>query len=251
MAARLGDGVWTDLVDAPVLVVVPIGSCEQHGPHLPLDTDTRIAVALATELANALTPPGATPGVASATPAAMVAPAISITASGEHQGFPGTLSIGEAVTEAVIVELLRSADWSAGVVLVNGHGGNAGAVGRAVARTRADGRRVHSWWPRVPGGDAHAGRTETSLMLAIEPSVVRLGDAVAGRAEPIGVLIDDLRTHGVRAVSPTGVLGDPLAASADEGRALLASLTDDLVRSTRSWWNVAAQPATRSPAHPA
>ena len=242
MAPRLGDGAWTDLADAPTLVVVPVGSCEQHGPHLPLDTDTRIAVALAAGLADAL---AASPATPSSLPTARVAPAISITASGEHQGFPGTLSIGAAVTESVIVELVRSADWSAGVVLVNGHGGNAGPVGRAVAQSLAEGRRVHSWWPRVPDGDAHAGRTETSLMLAIEPSVVRLGDAVAGRTEPIAALIDDLRARGVRWVSPTGVLGDPAGATADEGRALLTTLVDDLVRSTRSWWSVAARPPAR------
>ena len=72
---------WTD-VGSPILVV-PVGSCEQHGPHLPLHTDTVIATALARALAERRDD-------------CVVAPALTITASGEHQGFAGTLSIGSA-----------------------------------------------------------------------------------------------------------------------------------------------------------
>ena len=68
-----------------------------------------------------------------------MAPPLTITASGEHQGFAGTLSIGNAAMADVLIELVRSADWSQGVVFVNGHGGNATAMARA-AETLA--RRV-------------------------------------------------------------------------------------------------------------
>jgi creatinine amidohydrolase len=212
-------------------LVVPVGSCEQHGPHLPLDTDTRIAVALAERLCTSLGSrrPETNAGRTDAGADAVVAPAVTVTASGEHHGFPGTLSIGTDTTVDVLVELIRSADWTDGVVLVNGHGGNLDAVRRAVDRTTADGRRVLSWWPRAAGGDAHAGFTETSLLLAIAPHLVRVDRVEAGRLEPVHELMDELRRGGVRAVSTNGVLGDATGATAEHGRRLLDDLTVDLV----------------------
>ena len=125
MTTRLGDVTWTDLwTMAPrPIIAVPIGSCEQHGPHLPLDTDTRIAMALAEGLASSFEPGDV-----------LIGPAVTASSSGEHAGFPGTLSIGADVVEHLIVELVRSADWSGGVVLVNGHGGNALPVQRAASK---------------------------------------------------------------------------------------------------------------------
>ena len=131
---RLTETTWPE-VTQPVLCV-PLGSCEQHGPHLPLGTDTIIAEAIADALA------GRRPGL-------VVAPTVGVTASGEHADFPGTLSIGTAALVSVVVELVRSADWADGVVLVNGHGGNRDAVDRAVATLEGEQRRVLSWWPRL------------------------------------------------------------------------------------------------------
>ena len=85
------------------------------------------------------------------------------------------------------------------------------------------------WTAAVPGGDAHAGRTETSLMLAIDPGAVRRRLAEAGCTLPLEVLMPRLRAEGVRPISSNGVLGDPQGATADEGEGLLAAMTDDLV----------------------
>ena len=202
----------------------PVGSCEQHGPHLPLDTDTRIADALAEGLATSFEPGDV-----------LIGPTIAATSSGEHAGFPGTLSIGADVVEQTIVELVRSADWSAGVVLVNGHGGNARPVQRATNMLLGEGRRVLAWWPHVRNGDAHAGETETSMMLAIAPALVRMSRAEAGRPEPLVDLIDELRADGVRAVSPNGILGDPRGATVGHGKALLTRLIIDLVAAVDEW----------------
>jgi creatinine amidohydrolase len=208
------------------IVAIPLGSCEQHGPHLPLDTDTRIAVALADRLAVAR-------------PSVVVAPVVAYGASGEHDGFPGTLSIGLAALELVVLELVRSADDFGGIVLVNGHGGNTEAVARAVATARSEGRRVMSWAPSSAAmgddADAHAGRTETSMLLALAPSTVQLERAEAGATAPLSTLLPELRAAGVRAVSANGVLGDPTGAAAAEGRTLLGALTDDLVDALDRW----------------
>jgi creatinine amidohydrolase len=206
------------------LLVVPLGSLEQHGPHLPLDTDTRIAVALAAGLAERRR------GVA-------VAPAVAYGASGEHAGFAGTLVVGHDVLTALLVELVRSARSSfAGVVLVNAHGGNEQTLAGVEARCDAEGDRVLAWRAGVRGGDAHAGRTETSLMLAIDAGAVRLDLAEAGCTEPIERLLPRLRAEGVRPVSSNGVLGDPSGASAEEGRALLDALVGDLAASVARCW---------------
>jgi mycofactocin system creatininase family protein len=216
----LGATTWGAIgtgAQAPFLVV-PVGSCEQHGPHLPLHTDTVIAVALAHAL------------VADRDDCA-VTPPLGITASGEHEGFPGTLSIGNHAMSEVVIELVRSADWASGVVFVNGHGGNVAAMQTATTVLARERRRVVTWWFRVPGGDLHAGRVETSLMLALAPDSVRLDLAVAG---PLPTN-DELVEHGVRSLSPTGVLGDPAGASAEEGRRLFATLADDLGATVAEW----------------
>jgi creatinine amidohydrolase len=223
----LGAATWTDLYQRsprPVLAV-PIGSCEQHGPHLPLDTDTRIAVALAEALAGSFEPGDI-----------LVAPPITVSASGEHASFPGTLSVGTDVARQMVIELVRSADWSSGVVLVNGHGGNVDAMHAAVSTLLQEGRKVLSWWPRVANSDAHAGDTETSLMLAIEPALVRVERVEIGNTEPLGELAEQLRSGGVRAVSRNGVLGDPTHATVRNGKGLLTKLTIDLVAAVDEWW---------------
>ncbi len=213
--ASLGRCTWTDLEKRTSVLAVPLGSTEQHGPHLPLDTDTRIALAIAER-------------VATRRDDVLVAPALPYGSSGEHAGFPGTLSIGREALEAVLVELGRSADAFRAVVFVCGHGGNAVPVERAVEHLRAEGRRVRSWYPRVPAGDHHAGRTETALMLSIDPALVRLDRAEVGITTPLADLMDDLRRGGVAAVAPNGVLGDPRGADAEEGHRLLTQLSDDL-----------------------
>ena len=219
-----GQATWTEIASAsPAVLLVPVGSCEQHGPHLPLDTDTRIACEVARR-------------VAARRPDVAVAPPVAYGASGEHQSFAGTLSIGTEALTTVLVELGRSA-FPAGadggpftaLVFVNGHGGNLWAVDRAVEVLAGEGRPATSWAPAVPGGDAHAGRTETSLLLAISPDVVR-DERPVGATEPLALVIGDLRSGGVGAVSDNGVLGDASAATAEEGEAALAGLVEDLER---------------------
>ncbi|HEU4702847.1 MAG TPA: mycofactocin biosynthesis peptidyl-dipeptidase MftE [Conexibacter sp.] len=219
--AQLGD-LPSPALDGAGLLAIPLGACEQHGPHLPLDTDTRIAVAVAERLAAARA------GV-------LVAPALPYGSSGEHQDFPGTLSTGPDALRALLTELIRSATRTvARVLLVNAHGGNAAPLADVVAGQRGEGRDVRVWHGDLHG-DAHAGRAETSALLALAPELVRLGDARAGVATPVAALLPRLRAEGVRAVSPNGVLGDPAGASASEGEALLARAADELTAMVDGW----------------
>ena len=212
---------WPD-VDPAALLAVPVGSTEQHGPHLPVSTDTDVAVELCNRLA------GRRPGV-------LVAPPVAYGSSGDHAGFPGTLSIGQDALELLLVELCRSATLTfERVVLVCAHGGNTEPLRRAERRLRAESHEVLAWEPHWDG-DAHAGRTETSLQLAMDPARVRLDRAAPGDTRPIAELLPLLREQPVRSVSPNGVLGDPAGASAAEGSALLDTLVADLDASVRAW----------------
>jgi mycofactocin system creatininase family protein len=267
-AFRLATARWPDVEAGPRrLLVVPLGSLEQHGPHLPLDTDARIAVAVAT---RACAGRAGRAGV-------WVAPPIAIGASGEHADFPGTISIGTEALTLVLVELGRHASlhWPA-MLFVNGHGGNVPAINEALKLLRAEGRRCHAWhagvrsappssaetdvgWPDADAAtagretdetgaetdiagtgtaardarppfvvDAHAGRVETSIMLALAPHDVRLELAAPGETRALPAIMPELRARGTRHVSPNGVLGDPAGASAAEGEWLLAQLTASL-----------------------
>ncbi|MFE9313317.1 mycofactocin biosynthesis peptidyl-dipeptidase MftE [Streptomyces sp. NPDC006706] len=149
--------------------------------------------------------------------------------SGEHQGFPGTLSIGQEAVELLLVELVRSAALTfRQVILVSAHGGNAQPVTRAVRRLRSEGRNVLAWAPRWDG-DAHAGRTKTSVMRSPTPDHVRLDAAWPGNTTPIQDLLPQLRGSGLSLRHPpNGVLGDPARAHAEEGETLLQRAAADL-----------------------
>jgi mycofactocin system creatininase family protein len=222
---NLGDLAWPR-VDGNALLAIPLGATEQHGPHLPLSTDTDLAMALCHHLA------AVREGV-------VVAPAVAYGSSGEHAGFAGTLSIGQAALELLVVELVRSAtDTFSRVVLVSAHGGNTDAVNRAVATLHGESRDVLIFTPRWEG-DPHAGRPETAMMLALRPDVVSMGQAVAGDTRPVTQLLPELRAGGVRAVSANGVLGDPTGADAAQGRALLEAIGRALVDAVDAWSLVA------------
>lgn len=211
----LPDATWPS-VPPGGLVLVPVGSLEQHGPHLPLDTDTVIACAVATRVA--------------ATCDASVAPPLAYGSSGEHQSFPGTISIGTEVLRLVVVELVRSLHtWAGRVVLVNAHGGNIAALGAAVQQLRAEGHDVAWAACATESVDLHAGRTETSLLLHLDPARVLLERAEAGDCRPIEEILPTLVAEGVGAVSRNGVLGDPTGSGASEGREVLAAMVAEVL----------------------
>jgi mycofactocin system creatininase family protein len=213
MSRGLASAVSPSLPPGAV-VLVPVGSVEQHGPHLPLNTDTVIADAVAHAVAELV-----------GEERLIVAPPISYGASGEHQMFAGTSSMGTEVLRQVVIELTRSMrTWAERVVFINGHGGNLPALRDSVGQLINEGHDV-AWVPcSTEDVDAHAGYTETSLMLHLRPWDVRRHRAVAGNTAPLADLLPQLMASGVGAVSSNGVLGDPTGATADEGKRVLAQM---------------------------
>ena len=209
--------------------MLPLGATEQHGPHLPAHTDTLLALATSGALASR---------PASDSTAVHVLPALAYGASGEHQSFPGTVSVGTEALAQAVLELGRSVSaWAHRLLVVNGHGGNVDALRRAVTRLRYEGRDA-AWLPcrtSEDPADTHAGHAETSLMLHLHPELVRMDRAVAGCTRPLAEILPALRAGGVAAVSPSGVLGDPTTADAAEGRRLWDELRADARGRLERW----------------
>ncbi len=194
---------WVEQGEYPQrILILPLGSFEQHGPHLPMATDTVIAATIANDAAEVSE--------------CDVAPTLPFGASGEHQGFPGLLSVGTSVLHDVVVELLRSAreTWH-GVVLVSGHGGNVHALQDAIALAKYEGSRVALWLPRDPAGDAHAGKSETSFMMTLDEPHVRSLDVASVELE--SHQLAQVWREGIMGVSSSGVLGSPKEANASYG----------------------------------
>jgi creatinine amidohydrolase len=206
---------------APV-ALLPIGSFEQHGPHLPLTTDTVVACTLAAEIAQAY-------------PVRRLPP-VTISCSHEHASWPGTVSISAATLIAVVNDIAASLHRSGvtQLVLVNGHGGNY-VLGNVVQEASL-GELPMALFPGEPDWDAarrdagltttgvsdmHAGELETSILLHAHPHLVRPPSV---RRDESADERPHLLSRGLAAYTESGVVGRPSLATAQKGQALLASL---------------------------
>lgn len=206
------------------IAVLPVGSFEQHGPFLPLATDTLVACAVAREIAAAY-------------PVHLLPP-VTISCSHEHAAWAGTVSISSVTLHSVIRDIASSLRRSGveTLVVVNGHGGNY-VLGNVVQESSARGERMalfpapEDWEAaRERAGvvtslltDMHAGEIETSILLHAHPEFVRPG------YETSDFVADDRRhllTLGMSAYTDSGVIGRPSLGSAEKGKALLAGLAD-------------------------
>jgi creatinine amidohydrolase len=206
----------------PPIVLLALGSWEQHGAHLPFDTDTVIIESVVDTAIRSVDPENTQ---------FSVVPTIGVTASDEHNGFAGTLSIGTNALSDAVVSIARSASWARGICIVNGHGGNADALKLVHSALNYENIR-HSIWslPYYEGADMHAGHTETSLMLHLAPDTVRMDLAEVGAIGDSEILIERMRTGGIKEVSSNGVVGDPTNATAAHGATMLSFYADHLTK---------------------
>ena len=212
------------------VLLLPVGAMEQHGPHLPLNTDTMIARAACV--------------YASAQTGAPVLPALNFTVSlGHTEKWPGTFSLYH---ETLIHTIREIATWAAAsgwkrLILVNSHCGNDAALRCAVDRLRFDlvnrlSVATRNTWQLTPeiaaqftddAIDWHANEAETSLLLFIAPSTVQI--------ERLPLSDDPDRTSGsvfphlVAQTSLNGVTGKPSAATPEKGKTLMREIGEALV----------------------
>jgi len=217
IAAAMADGVDT--------AVLPLGATEQHGPHLPVDTDTRLATELAERIARRLGD-------------ALVAPAISVGPSAEHAAFPGTVSVSPDTLGALLRDYVDSFERQGfeRVVVLPGHGGSFPTVDAAhpeLAReSDADVVAVtglRRYMELLQGGlqaagvdvdepVVHAGASETAMVLAVAPDLVA-DDLPEGHTGEVSAAA--LFAEGIERYDEDGVLGDARPATAEVGETLL------------------------------
>jgi creatinine amidohydrolase len=230
-----GEQNWTQIPDlTEAVAVVPLGSLEQHGHHLPLLTDTMTGAEIARRAEQEL---GDT---------AVFLPVLYLGASDHHLGFPGTVSLHNATYTRVISEILESL-IGAGfrrIVLLNAHGGNARPASAAMYEVDVRHRDEKDLWlvlatwytlaaPQfgeikgmVQDHLTHSCEMETSLVLYLRPELVRL-EAARGRTEAFASQFYSLHASRVTMqrsfdhISETGAIAHPEAATPEKGEALI------------------------------
>lgn len=224
-------------------LLLMLGATEQHGPHLPLATDSLIAQELAQVVAEKLGK-------------ILIAPVVPLGTSDEHMDFAGTLSLSKSTLAGLIADIGRSAARHnfKRLIVLTAHGGNYDAIRAGAAQLRRDypGLEVVAltdlleWLQMEASRQApesaispqaagwHAGERETSQLLHLRPEMVQPAKAEAGYVGNFKAILPQLTTVGLRPVTPNGVLGDPANASPERGRLYLEQAAQALVDAIRS-----------------
>jgi creatinine amidohydrolase/Fe(II)-dependent formamide hydrolase-like protein len=219
------------------IALLPVGAVEQHGPHLPLDTDAFDAEYLAQRVADACSDPKP-----------FVLPTLSYGVSYHHEGFQGTISLSNDTLARLIYDIGISLAHNGikKMVIINGHGGNGPALNHAAQMINRD---AHIFVCVDTGetsdvdidelvetpNDVHAGEIETSTTLAVRPHLVKMDQALQAIPEFSSRYLDFTSKRGVlwyahtRKISKTGVMGDPTKASAAKGRKIWEIMIAHLV----------------------
>jgi mycofactocin precursor peptide peptidase len=242
LAALSSPAVAQAVAAGVTTVILPLGATEQHGPHLPLGTDTHRAEALAERLAERLP--------------VLVAPVIPVGCSDEHGGFAGLLSLDAETLAAVIVDCARRmVEWGVRrLVVLSAHGGNGRALALAEERLRRELPDLALW---IPDSGAvfdetvravaaredipfetiglHAGEWETSELLRLCPKQVQMEHAAPGYTGDMDEGLARLVASGTLALTLTGVVGDPRPANAARGERYLAAQAACYETALKQW----------------
>ena len=235
-----GELCWPDAADRLDIVdtaLLPVGAIEQHGPHLPLDTDAYDAAYLARRIADGCS-----------TPKPLVLPLIAYGVSYHHEAFKGTISINNDTLTNLVYDIGISVAKNGiqKLVIINGHGGNAPSLNFAAQRINQDARifvcvdtgetsDVDVGTLIETPNDVHAGEIETSTSLAIRPDLVRMDRLQMAVPEFTSRYLDFTSKRGVswyahtHKISASGVMGDPTKATVEKGEKMWALMVDHLV----------------------
>jgi creatinine amidohydrolase/Fe(II)-dependent formamide hydrolase-like protein len=219
------------------LALLPVGAVEQHGPHLPLDTDAFDAEYLAVRVAEACSDPKP-----------LVLPLIPYGVSYHHEDFPGTIGVGNEALSMMVYDVGMSCarNGITKLIIVNGHGGNAPTLQFAAQMINRD---AHIFTTVDSGetsdvdlvelcetsNDVHAGEIETSTSLATRPDLVQMDQAAPFVPEFSSRYLDFSARRSVEwyahtsRISETGVLGDPVLASRAKGERMWEVMVRNLV----------------------
>ena len=222
---NLPESTWTDVRDADAdLAALPVGSTEQHGPHAPLGVDFMTAEAIAEA--------GVERYADDHGGRALVGPTIPVGVAEEHRDFDGTLWVSEDTFRAYVRETMESLVHHGldGVVVVNGHGGNAAALRELCARYTRDGDGYavpYTWFDAVDFENlGHGGPAETSFVRHLHPELVhedRTEAAADGASGGWGEWLHGTNlAYDSSAFTDSGVVGDPRDGNAALGEELLA-----------------------------
>ncbi len=240
-------------------VLLPFGTIEDHGPHLPINTDNVIVEAICLEAARRA--PSET----------LVLPLVAYGLDEHHMDFPGTISVDMQTLIAYVADVALSVTRHGftHVLIVNGHGSNASIADLAARRVVLESDAIcGAMSPNAaidptlaeptfsemrrsgPGGVAHAGEYETALMLHLRPELVQMDQAVQemrqiklthfnwDHPEPSVLAWQDWWSR----MSESGVCGDPTVATAEFGRALFETTADNLVNFVREFRTIPVRP---------
>ena len=215
-------------------LIVPLGACEQHGPHLPLSTDQIIADEVAHRVAKIVDE-------------CLIAPSIPVGVSGHHLSFAGTSTIAPDNYVTHMTDIISSYlhHGFRTIYLVTGHAGNCGSMKSIEEKFTEEQVVSFDDWPtqrslihNVASNElgldpevvgTHAGHFETSIILSLRPDLVDRNAYQAGYIGPSTQASSKLMSSGMLGLSKIGVIGDPHGATTEAGELYLGALVGHIV----------------------
>ena len=204
------------------IAIIPVGSIEQHGPHLPISTDSDIVTEISLQLSDKIN--------------GVLLPTINYGISDEHFPF-FNLSIKKSTLSRILEDICESLikNGISRILIINGHYGNLDSL-KSFERKQKNNRKimVFSYWKYMDREFDHAGNVETSIMLAISKKVnmrkAKKGFQTDGMSKKEISKINKLAQKSFPKVTGNGVWGDPTKSSATLGRKIIKEVVNNLVK---------------------